>query len=50
MKLTEPDPGNVQNFADNTLGPGFSELMKYTLEYNGIAPDKPVVQEDGIAQ
>ena len=50
MKLTEPDPGNLQNFADNTLGPGFSELMKYTLEYNGIAPDKEIIEADGTVQ
>jgi cell division protein FtsI/penicillin-binding protein 2 len=40
LKLSEPDPGNVQNFAENTLGPSFSELMKYTLEYNQVPKDR----------
>ena len=40
LKLSEPDRGNVQNFAENTLGPAFSELMQYTLEYNRVPKDR----------
>ena len=48
MKLTEPDPGNIQNFADNTLGPGFSQLMRYTLQYAGIPEDKEIIEDGTI--
>ena len=40
VKLSEPRPGVVQNFADTTLMPTFLEMMKYTLEYYQIPRDK----------
>lgn len=40
VKLTEPQPGVVQNYAENTTGPFFSELMDFTLKYNQIPTDR----------
>ncbi len=40
IKLSEPEPGVVRNFAENTIGPGFSKLMGWTLDYLG-APKEP---------
>ena len=40
IKLSEPSPGNVNNFAENTLGPSFSSTMKNTLEYLGVPKDR----------
>lgn len=40
VKLSEPQPGVIENYAENTLGPSFSELMQYTLEYNQIPKDR----------
>lgn len=40
LKLTEPQPGVVQNYAENTTGPFFSELMDFTLQYNKIETDR----------
>lgn len=33
IKLAEPRPGLVENFASTTLGVYFSEMMRYTLTY-----------------
>jgi cell division protein FtsI/penicillin-binding protein 2 len=40
VKLSEPKKGEVQNFAENTTGPVFSQMMKFTLEYLGIPRDR----------
>lgn len=40
VKLSEPKPGEVSNFAENTTGPSFSQMMKYTLEYLGVPKDR----------
>lgn len=40
IKLSEPNPGLVNNFAENTVGPYWSEMMKFTLEYMGV-PKEP---------
>ena len=40
VKLSEPKPGVIQNFADTTLMPTFLEMMKYSLDYYQIPRDK----------
>jgi cell division protein FtsI/penicillin-binding protein 2 len=40
IKLSQPKPGDVNNFAENTLGPGFSDLTRWTFEYLGIPKDR----------
>jgi cell division protein FtsI/penicillin-binding protein 2 len=40
MKLSEPNPGVIKNYAENSLGASWSELMKFTLEYNGVPKDR----------
>jgi len=40
IKLTEPKPGEKSNFAENTIGPSFSQLMGYTLNYMGVPKDR----------
>ncbi len=40
IKLSEPSPGNVDNFAENTVGPSFSKTMKNALEYLGIPKNR----------
>jgi cell division protein FtsI/penicillin-binding protein 2 len=36
IKLSEPSPGNVNNFAETTLGASFSKTIKNALEYLGV--------------
>jgi len=36
IKLSEPNPGVIRNYAENTLGPSFSHLMGWSLEYLGV--------------
>jgi hypothetical protein len=40
IKLSEPNPGVIRNYAENTLGPSFSHLMGWSLEYLGV-PKEP---------
>jgi cell division protein FtsI/penicillin-binding protein 2 len=40
IKLSEPQPGVIKNYAENTLGPGFSKMMGWTLDYRGV-PKEP---------
>jgi cell division protein FtsI/penicillin-binding protein 2 len=40
IKLSEPSPGNVNNFAENTLGFSFAKTMKNSLEYLGVPKDR----------
>ncbi len=40
IKLAEPRPGVVNNFATDTLSPFFVEMMKYTVEYLNIPKDR----------
>jgi cell division protein FtsI/penicillin-binding protein 2 len=40
IKLAEPKPGVVNNFATDTLSPYFAEMMKYTLEYLNVPKDR----------
>ncbi|NJS41625.1 penicillin-binding protein 2 [Candidatus Gracilibacteria bacterium] len=40
LKLAEPSPGVIKNFAENSLGPSWSKLMQYTLEYNEVPKDR----------
>jgi cell division protein FtsI/penicillin-binding protein 2 len=40
IKLSEPKAGDVNNFALNTLGGSFSEMMSYTLQYLGEPHDR----------
>ncbi len=40
IKLSEPNPGVIRNYAVNTLGPGFSKMMGWTLDYLGV-PREP---------
>ncbi len=40
IKLSEPQPGVIKNYAENTVGPGFSKMMGWTLDYLGV-PKEP---------
>jgi cell division protein FtsI/penicillin-binding protein 2 len=41
VKLSEPNPNSSpSNFAENTIGKSFSELMKYTMEYYGVPKER----------
>ena len=40
IKLAQPRPGEISNFATTTLSPFFGEMMKYTLEYLNIPKDR----------
>ena len=40
VKLSQPKPGNVTNFADSTSMPAFLETTKFALEYLGIPKDR----------
>jgi penicillin-binding protein 2B len=40
VKISEPRPGLVTNFADTTTMPVFREMMRYTLEYLKIPKDR----------
>ena len=34
--LSEPKPGEVENFSSDTVGPSFAEMMEFSLEYIGV--------------
>jgi penicillin-binding protein 2B len=36
VTLSEPKPGQVENFSSDTVGPAFTEMMKFSLEYLGV--------------
>lgn len=40
IKISEPKPGVVTNFADTSLMPGFKEMMEFSLDYLKIPRDK----------
>ena len=40
VKLSQPKPGQITNFADTTSSPAFLSMMKYTLEYLGVPKDR----------
>lgn len=40
IKISEPRPGVVTNFADTTLMPGFKEMMSFSLDYLKVARDR----------
>ncbi len=40
IKISEPKPGVVTNFADTSLMPGFREMMGFSLDYLKIPRDK----------
>jgi cell division protein FtsI/penicillin-binding protein 2 len=40
LKLSQPNPGEVQNYADASLAQHYHDLMKYTLEYFEVERDR----------
>lgn len=40
VKLSEPKPGQITNFADTTSMPTFREMMKFSLEYLQVPRDR----------
>jgi cell division protein FtsI/penicillin-binding protein 2 len=39
VKLSEPNPGVVDNFSSSTVGRPFSQMMEFTLNYYGVVKD-----------
>lgn len=40
VKLSEPRPGVISNFADTTTMPAFKDMMSYSLEYLKVPKDR----------
>ena len=40
VKISQPKPGQVTNFADSSSMPTFREMMKFTLEYLQVPHDR----------
>ena len=40
IKMAEPNPGELKNYASITLTPFFKEMMQFAFEYKNIAPDR----------
>jgi cell division protein FtsI/penicillin-binding protein 2 len=40
IKISEPNRGKISNFSGNTVGPAFSQMMGYTLNYYNVPKDR----------